>query len=358
LNFSRVKKRWKGIQGLLILGLLLMITSGSALGAGLDLGTMFNANRDFDFLDYYNLRGNENYRGVNIFLYEGGYLPDVTFMVDSDDIILAFQASFPREEWNLWFEQEENNPVTLPVEGTIYTQQIFLAPAEAGLNRGHIRRGGENLEMGEPVPLNYHELRPINPALEFYEQLEPPVTEDGNFIFYAPQGSGIGFVTDAEGDIHALVRIMVTEDEEDALYHPDLGEIILTPIYLKDPEGKYDLSAWLEAPPEEVVQKDIAGFDPQALIEPGFICKEINFQVMHGVVTVSGTMLNESGKDYMMAGFEITFFDEEGIKLGSKPLQVMNIQDGKEGQVIGGFPLEWDVDLNELFFEIEFTGGH
>lgn len=177
-------------------------------------------------------------------------------------------------------------------------------------------------------------------------------------FFHAPQGSGIGFVTDSAGNIYAPVRILVIEDEEEPFDHPGLGEIILTPIYLRDSEGKFDLHAWLDAPPEEVVQKDVADFDPQAAIEPGFICKEINFQVMHGVVTVSGKMLNESGKNYMMAGFEITFFDEEGNKLGSQPLQVMNIQDGQEGQIMGGFPLEWEVDINELDFEIEFTGGH
>lgn len=356
--FSMGKEGWRWTKGPAILVLILLMVSGSALGAGLDLGTMFNANPDFDFLDYYNLRGTENYRGVDIFLYEGGYLPDVTFMVDSNDIILAFQASFPREEWNLWFEQAENNPVTLPVEGTIYTQQVFLAPAEAGLNRGHIRRGAETLEMGEPVALNYHELRPINPALEFYEQLDPPVTEDGNFIFYAPHGSGIGFVTDSDGDIYALVRILVTEDDEDALYHPDLGEVILTQINLRDSEGKFDLGAWLDAPPEEVVQKDVADFDPQVPIEPGFFCKEINFQVLHGVVNITGTMLNETGSNYMMAVFEITFYDEEGVKLGVETLQVMNIQDGQEGPIVGGFPLDWDVDINELHFEIEFIGGN
>jgi len=364
---GRVRGRWSWFAGLGIVMLFLIMMAGPVLGKGINVYQLIDFNPDSrgffpgGKIEFHDLRGTEEYRVVH-------RIYTFSCLVDNNDIIMAFQFRFRlyhSEEWFPWYEQEEDQPILCQAGGDSYIQQIFLAPAEADLNRGEFTFEVEDLHLGEPVALNFHELQTLNPALEFYEPMDPPLTEDGSFVLYAPPGPGVGFVTDAQGDIYSLIRILQHEEGEGEYHHPQLGNISMPNIvHLGHVEGKFDLDDWLEAPPEppqEVIQKEVEDFDHLAPVGPGFIFKEIDFQVVAGnMLAVSGTILNETGNNYTMAIFEITLYDPEGIKLGTGPLQVMGLPDGQEYQGTLGtlpFPVE-EEDLGDFSFEIEFSTGY
>ncbi len=359
--------------------LLLILVSGKLYAAMMTVDELLELNPDISDGEYFNLREPEAYQGMEFFVksedlpgaYQDtfalfirpgppgtkGLFKGMAFMVEVErEEIVMVQGNFPRDEWHPWFDQEEGRPAHIIVEGHMYSQQIYLKRPEVEFERRHLRQYSVDIELGEAVPLNFHELKEVNPGLAHYEELDPPVTEDGSFVFLAPRGPGIGLVAEANGDIYALIYMMPWEDGEGTLYHPQVGEVYIYPVFLRDPGGKFSLEKWLGEPSEDVVVKEDIEF--HGFIEPGFVLQEINFSSRHGVVTVEGTMLNETGQNYMMAGFKIKFYGEDGVLLATKDFTVLNIADGQEGDIVGGFPLPPEIDLDNLIYEIEFVGGH
>lgn len=266
--------------------------------------------------------------------------------------------------WYPWFDQEEGRPRHVMVDGRLYSQQIYLAVPEELANRSirSYRKAFNTLdseEFGDSVPLNFYELKSINPSLEHYDRVEPPITEDGSIVLYSPPGPGIAFVTDKGGDIYAMLRISKEINtwfpmEREKTVHPELGELYYSTLFFKDSEGKFNIDDWFSGFKLESVKAEISDF-----IEPGFILKSVEFEEndFMGVIQIGGEMLNETDNNYQIAFFTIHFFGQDGNKIDEGMLQIQDFRAGQEGEITGMFMPETKVNIDDLVYKIEFSHG-
>ncbi len=348
------------MQLFLITVLMLVFLSGELYAAKITVDELLEFNPDMLPTSYFQVGEDELYSGIEVYK-----VIDIMYETDTEEIVMV-QGSYTRDEWYPWFDQEEGEKAHLGFfEGDMYSQQIYLRKPVGELERKHIKKCSGDIELGEAVPLNFYELKKINPGLAHYEELDPPIAEDGSIVLLAPPGSGLAFVADNNRDIYAIMQIIALEEGEvvvhetgspggGTLNHPELGKILNFTVYFREPTEKFDLSGWLEDT-GEVVKKDVQPFD--GFIEPGFISEDIDVQVFPGGGFVSGTVLNETGKDYSFVSFSIKIYDEDGVELGGGKLFVMDLADGQKREIMGDFSLSHDVDIDEIVFEIDFLEG-
>lgn len=364
------KDRQTGLRFILMLLVILVIMSaGKAYSTGLNLETLLNLNPHLAEHDLYVIGGRTSYKVLTVDLDPHPF----SFLVDeTQGRIMMVQAKFYEARnpigWYPWFDQAEGEPTVLMAWLDVYTQQVYLAIPEVEFERlpigmlSYLARGG-SIKLGMQLPLNFYDLKAVNPKLEHYQQLGPPVSEDGSIVLYAPQGPGMSFVTEENGDILALMFISpaqagweswAQQPPGEPLKHPVLGEIYTVSVFLRDREGRVTLDAWLqpEEVPKERVRTDIEGW-----IEPGFICRKVEFEALFGMLKMTGTMLNETGRDYMVASFRINIFDAQGTLLVDDLFAIADLADHQEAPIMAMLMIDTDINVDDLTYEIQFESA-
>lgn len=268
----------------------------------------------------------------------------LSFQVEAETgKIVSFKGLFGYDQgWYPWFDQAKDQPRHEMVTGRFYTQEIIVKES-----------------------LNFLDLKNINPSLKHYQQIDPLVSEDGTKMLMATEGAGIAFVTDVNGDIHALLRITFADkngelppvssfpsDRAGESTHPFFGNIAYTFVYLQDPEGKYDIDQWLRAAQLEEIKTELG-----TKIDQGFVFERLELSSLMGMVKAEGTLRNESGRDYLLLGFEIVLFDNQGNIVGEGLLQAQNSKNEQSSSFIGMLSVEAGTDIENLTYSITFSYG-
>lgn len=80
-------------------------------------------------------------------------------------------------------------------------------------------------------------------------------------------------------------------------------------------------------------------------------------EIFWGMFRLSGTMLNDTGKDYIPALFNIRIFDKGGKLLTTGLFAINNFPYSQEGSIAAVMPIDIDINLYELNYEITFDSG-
>ncbi len=293
-------------------------------------------------------------------------LSNFTFRVEQKSgRIEAVQTIYDfNQGWYPWFDQEEGRPEHIMVDGRLYSQHIYLATPEEGFERKlgsyrNVFNEESSDNFGDSILINFYELKKINPKLDYYEKIEPAITDDNSIHLYYPPGPGIAFVIDENGDIYAMLRILKEEDtafpsSQKKSIHPELGEIYYNTVYFRDPKDRFVLNKWFAG-----LTLDEIKVEEGDRIEPGFVLEKMEIEVdaFFGMLKVKGTIYNDTGNDYHFAFFEITFFDANSNIVGEGMLQVSDISDGQSSSFTGGFVPDKTIELDEISYKIKFGGG-
>lgn len=267
---------------------------------------------------------------------------EFTVDVDSGNIMEAWARFDSELAWYPWFDQEEGRPEHEMVTGRFYTQTIPLTESQ-----------------------NFYELQSISKELDHYAAVEPPISDDGTYILYAPEGCGIGFVVEEGGEIYALIRITTQESTgnflslEDVSYaigghstHPQLGDIAYTYVLLRDPSQTLDLDQYFSTLDAEETM-----MEPGDEIPPGFVVETLKMEKAMMGIQLTGTIRNETGQSYQMAIFTVILMTSDGNEAGEGVVQVQNLAHGKSAEFMGLVIPEADVDIEDLLFSITFQQG-
>ncbi len=272
--------------------------------------------------------------------------------------------------WYPWFDQNEGEPASSLVFGSMYTQQIYLYQPVAGFSKMPL----ENLsyesrgEFGfaKTPALNFFELKAINPKLEYYQKMEPAVSDAGDIVFFAPPGPGLAFVTEENGDILAMMATFPGEEGRPSwaeqarrypIQHPVLGDIYTANLYFQEPGERYDLTTWLQKsqeppPPEE------GAFVFDGFIEPGFVLSDITLRDFFGMLMVNGKIKNVTENDYHLPRFKAWFYNAQGEIVGEYELIVYSgLDSGKDISLGIMTEIEPGVDLTEVTYYFRFEGS-
>jgi len=329
-----------------------------------DVKTLEGLNPRFQELKTINLRGSVQFTRLGIFYRE--VEAPVTFLTGvEDNTIFMVEAKYYDEAWPVgwfpWFDQEEGEPTTVMADGDIYTQQIYFAPPADDGERlpltflSYLNRGGIIKLEGGPA-LNFFQLQEINPGLEYYDTRDCPFSHDGSMVFFAPPGPGLGFIGEENGKIYGVIYLHPREsgwmrwffqEEEDFVFHPDLGELYTIDLILRDPGGRFNPGEWVF---QEEEDREIAAVD---FGEEGFICQELKMDLLWGMLHLEGTMLNRTGEDFSMVIFSIKIFDTTGDLVGEGQFPIMPFNDNQTGPMKAVLPLEKEVNLEDLYYQIE-----
>ncbi len=350
--------------------LLVAVMAVSISGANLLLDDLIVLNPSLEKYEYTGIRGAELYGVLSNEPYPLSFL----FTEEEGRVVLIQSKifTFDAVEWYPWFDQSEDEPETLMVYGPVYTQQIFLANPAREIERIPLRHisylgRGLVLQFEESVPLNFDALKAINPSLEHYEPSDPTVSDDERVVLYAPTGPGIAFLADTKGDIFALLFLFPEEagwrdwaDQEQGLplEHPQLGGIYTRTIFLTEPEFDFDLDKWLAGMERERILGTVA-YEPGVggIVEPGFMYSDLEFERMPfgPLVSISGEMTNDTGKDYLAVAFRVKLFDEYGKQVGDGAFGFHGFKHGQTEAIEGMAQFDTEVDLDNLSFEIEIV---
>lgn len=285
-------------------------------------------------------------------------LPPLTLQTaeDGGEIVIIRAVYFVHRDshWQPWFDQPEGVPDRLLGHGQIYSQKISLTVPN-GVSEGSLT------EFGSRLPLNFYELRSINPALEYYERLPTALNPALDIAFYAPRGSGLAFIADGAGDIYSLMHIIVRETparkwEADQLkgrvYHPELGNIDYYHVSLREAEGRFDLTGWfteqrlaeLKTAPGDRLDGDLVVRGVS--VSPGFMAGMLNIEV---------EIHNDSDRGYSMPAFSVTIYDRRGEALGDGFLIARSGIDPGETVTLEGMAiLERMADPDDVIYAVEY----
>ncbi len=337
-----------GVAIFLIMGL------GQAQCAGLTGDELMELNPRFVDSEQSAIFGIDLYKELTVYLDSGRDFP-ITFLVDDSGQILMIQNIYYPDytfvDWYPWFDQEEEKPLILKVYGTIYSQQIYLAAPETEWEKiplEHVSSSRKvDFKLGNKVPLNFFDLKRINPGLEHYVEFDPLITADGSIIFFAPPGPGMAFLTDDKGEIFTLLGLFPVEGGKTSLFHPELGEFVLSSLALRDGESRFDLDEWLVERRVDRIKLDYAEW-----FEPGFVIEKVELEDLMGMgLMVEVDLFNDTGRDYAMVMFEMKVYDARGNLITEGIISFMNSQDGQTTSTLpGALPLKTAVDVDDLFY--------
>ncbi len=342
-----------------------IIFCGAPIGASSpDVKTLEGLNPRFEELKRINLRGSGQFERLGIF-YQEVEAP-VTFLTGvEENTIFMVEAKYYDEAWPVgwfpWFDQAEGDPTTVMADGDIYTQQIYFSRPDSDVERlpltflSYLNRGGI-IKLEGPPSLNFFQLQEINPGLEYYEIMDCPFSHDGSMVFFAPPGPGLGFIGEENGSIWGVIYLhpkgsgwmrWFFQEEEDPVFHPELGELYTIDIVLKEPEGRFNPAEWVF---QEEEGREMAAVD---FVEEGFVCQGLEMDLHWGMLNLEGTMLNQTGEDFSMVIFSIKIFDATGDLIGEGQFPVMPFNDNQTGPIKAVLPLEKEVSLEDLNYRIE-----
>lgn len=345
----------------LVVSIFLIMGLGQAQCAGLTGDELIELNPKFVDSELSAIFGTDLYQELTVYLDSGRDFP-ITFLVDNNEEILMIQKIYYPDykfvDWHPWFDQEEENPLILKVYGTVYSQQIYLAAPEAELGKiplEHVSSSRKvDFKLGNKVPRNFYDLKTINPGLEHYEELDPLITDDGSIILFAPPGPGMAFLTDDKGEIFTILDVFPVEGGRTSLYHPELGEFVLSNLSLREAESRFDLEEWTVERRVDRIKLDYAEW-----FEPGFVIEKVELEDLMGMgLMIEVDLFNDSGRDYAMVMFEMKVYDGRGKLITEGIISFMNSQDGQTTRTLpGALPLETAVDLDDLFYILKFMSA-